>query len=408
MKKIILYFLPGLLALSGCKNEQDVQPANEKTFFHYYGSEYSNQAIMVTEVEDGYTMLGLVEIISGQSVKYRAKLIHTDVFGNIIWQNTYPNFVSDDHLPIDDSFKPSSFISAADGGYIIIGERIKDQDGATDLYLVKTNPAGETELGKNLDVKQGTVHGRAVAEKKSGNLIVLGSVTGNLPNDMFLAELNINYDTLWTRQYGSGTGAISSTVTNRLFLRNDSIITWSGSFKSHFRFLVAKENRESTESDVLLDNKSSVQTASDFIPFLDGYAYIGSTNENGTEDIFMTRVTQTGAPLVSSDPIPFDNDVPGSDVGNSISPAIETETGLICLGTVESTETRGNGKTDFYLAKMAPDGSIEWFHNYGGKDKEEGASVIATKDKSYLLFGTTYFGSLKKLMLMKVNSKGQL
>jgi hypothetical protein len=136
MRKVLPYLL-GLLAL-GCKTEMDVDIANEQTFIRYFGSESSHTAHLATETVDpitqtpsGYTLLSTVETATdnfGHFI-YQIQLIQTDLYGNQLWQKTYPEFNeyktpacadnAESCIPegLVGGYAAASFIQSSDGGY---------------------------------------------------------------------------------------------------------------------------------------------------------------------------------------------------------------------------------------------------------------------------------------------------
>ncbi len=81
---------------------------------------------------------------------------------------------------------------------------------------------------------------------------------------------------------------------------------------------------------------------------------------------------------------------PGSDVAQSIQQT--SDLGYIVVGTSSSTtgDVSGNhGGNDIWVLKIDSAGTIQWEKSYGGTADESGASVQQTKDKGYIIGGTT-------------------
>jgi hypothetical protein len=176
------------------------------------------------------------------------------------------------------------------------------------------------------------------------------------------------------------------------------------------RLVRVEENRENTIDGDQFGLPDYNESVSDITESLSGFALIGTKKSitGGDENIFVTRLRDNGEILgqkefdfTTNDPL---NEPGLNDQGNSIS--LTTDGGFILLGTVESGSV-GNGRKDYWLVKINAIGEVQWKTNYGGPDDEEGASVRQTSD-GYLIFGTTNFGNLKKLMLMKVDRNGEL
>lgn len=56
---------------------------------------------------------------------------------------------------------------------------------------------------------------------------------------------------------------------------------------------------------------------------------------------------------------------------------------------VSSTSSTVSNGTDFCLAKISPDGNLEWTNNYGGADNDNANSIIQTNEGDYVMVGNT-------------------
>ena len=83
----------------------------------------------------------------------------------------------------------------------------------------------------------------------------------------------------------------------------------------------------------------------------------------------------------------------GSDNDKASSIAQTMDGGYIVAGSSKSTggEITGNqGGFDFWVAKMAMNGQLDWEENFGGSGKDEAACVKECPDGSFVITGTTY------------------
>lgn len=440
MRKV-LPFIVGVTLLA-CKTEMDIDRANGDTFVRYFGSESSHTANLAletftpgTEESTGYTLLSTVQTPTdnfGHFI-YQVKLIHTDVYGNKLWEETYPEEFDqyekttenpDVNIPegLVGGYRAASFIQTTDGGYLIVGDSINSNE-STRLLLIKVNSTGSLELKKSFRYSNSSLsenqlagislQGKAVTEV-SGSYLVLGHIANNSANadDMYVSKLpadfsNVNSSNSWTRSYGAGNGK----VVNRLYYQNSNVL-WGGSVtinnKSDFRIIQGPENAQQTNITNSIGSPLTDEEAWDFCSTSNSYAFVGAQKSGQDNDIFFARVSDSSDPkLLDSASYTFEEGDANNlnEEGNSISPGVDG--GFAILATVESG-SKGNGGHDYYLLKVNEFGDVQWSYNFGGSGDDEGASVRATSDGGYLLFGTSSFGNLKKLALIKVDAHGKL
>lgn len=402
MKRILPYILLAIVAVR-CKTESDVEPSSG-SFIRYFGSENNLDAKLALEDENGYTLLSNLEIQDGAAFNYKIRLIHTDRNGNLQWQANYPVFSESD----TSSMKGSSFIPLANSGYLITGDRI-NADGTTDLLLLRTDLNGNmqdsvTISGTDIALPGASLHGNAVMQLEDNTgayFVALARIDNGNGKDMFVARFNAqDLSIQWKRQYGAG----SSSLINKIYTNTSKNLFWAGSVTtSGHRDVRLVEAPKDSESPIIGDpivSPTVDEIALDFCQAVGGWAITGSSNASGNEDIYLLKVSNNSEVLYQTT-IKFEGE--RNDRGNSICPGADG--GLVILGTVESESTQ----QDLYLTKRnAITGDMIWEVKYGGEDREEGASVRTTSDGSYLVFGTTYFGRARKLMLMKVKQNGQL
>lgn len=89
------------------------------------------------------------------------------------------------------------------------------------------------------------------------------------------------------------------------------------------------------------------------------------------------------------------------------SDVLQLEDGWIVAGYNGSI---GNGRFDFWLAKLDVDGNMVWQQAFGGGDHERGSCVIQTEDGGYLMTGSTYSfgGGNGDGWVVKTNENGQM
>src|SRR3990172_13299256 len=162
MKRLISLFgftFSLLLSTSAVANGPAVQW--EKTF----GGSSTDSGRSVQQTTDGGY------IIAGTSQSFGAGdpevyLVKTDPNGNSQWQKT---------LVLSDSYYDSGYSvqQTTDGGYIIAGETYSFVTGSYDVYLIKTDSAGNSQWQK-IFAQRWTDHGYSVQQTTDGGYIIAG------------------------------------------------------------------------------------------------------------------------------------------------------------------------------------------------------------------------------------------
>jgi hypothetical protein len=161
-----------------------------------YGGNSLDYANSVQQTTDGgYIVAGYTASFgAGGSDVY---LIKTNADGDSLWTRTYGGAQGD---------YASSVQQTSDSGYIIAGKTYSFGAGSGDVWLIKTNAAGDTLWTKTYG---GTENegGYSVQQTKDGGYIVAGYTNsfGAGEYDVYLIKTDAYGDTLWTKTYG-GTG----------------------------------------------------------------------------------------------------------------------------------------------------------------------------------------------------------
>lgn len=418
MKKLLII---SLIACFGCLKEKNADPGLPDTFVKYFNGGFNDTAQDIKSTEDGgYIMLATTEVrINDVTDPYfKIKLIKTDEFGNLIWQKVYPAYgqvSTGPEVGIDSvSFRGRSLAIIKDGagletGYVVVGDSIHARaNSQSHLLIMLTDINGDSVNAKTLKPNF-QVQGKGVVAKSNGNFAVLGAAENpELTKNMYLAELAPDLSLNWERTLGAGESALA----NRLFTDNQNYY-WSGTVTkqgspTYIRFLKTPGDTENTLFDFPIINPAFNQTSNDICPYGFGFAITGKTDENGDDDILYKRLAQDGTEL-SSEKYGYLNQ---SEIGLSVCQA--RDGGIILLGSVNthipdgSTTQIGRGGKDYFLIKINAFGDEEWRQVFGSKNDDIGASVLANSDGSFIIFGTTIWGGLKTLSLIKTDSKGNI
>ena len=160
-----------------------------------YGGTDDDEGYSVRQTPDGgYIIAGYTNSFGAGT--YYAYLIKTNASGDTLWTRTYGGGLS---------AEGNSVRQTSDGGYIVTGYTYLSAGTTYDLFLVKTNAAGDT-LWTRTYGGAGADYGYSVRQTTDGGYIVTGTtrLSPNFDVNVYLVRTNAFGDTLWTSKYGGG------------------------------------------------------------------------------------------------------------------------------------------------------------------------------------------------------------
>jgi hypothetical protein len=314
-------------------------------------------------------------------------------FGQITFQKTYGGTIDDVGL---------SARQTTDGGYIICGLTTSFGAGSRDVYLVKTDSIGDTLWTKTYGGTNDDV-GESVQQTADGGYIITGYTEsfGVDSIDVYLIKTNPSGDTLWTKTYG-GTGLDDGYSVQQTTDGGYVIAGATGSFgpASFSVYLIKTDiNGNSLWSKTFggtdHEHGSSIHQTTD-----GGYIITGYTSSfgAGNNDIYLIKTDTIGDTLWTKT---FGGI--SSDGGSSVQQT--TDGGYVMAG---STASFGAGSHDVYLIKTDANGDSLWTKTFGGIDYDDGYSVQQTTDGGFIIAGYTwsYGAGAGDICLIKTDSLG--
>ena len=324
--------------------------------------------------DSGYIISGYTRsygTMSGRNVW----LIKTDRYGNEQWNNTFGG--ADDE-------EGYSVRQTNDGGYIIAGYTKSFGAGGTDVFLIKTDSAGNQSwigsYGGSSDDE-----GYAVLQTADGNYIIAGETEsfGAGGKDVWLIKTNSSGNIIWQKTHGGmgsdGAWSVQQTTDGGYVLTG-----WTYSYGPGYMgnvWLVKTDSLGDQEwnnyfggTDV--DRGYSVQQTTD-----GGYIITGYTDSYGAGlyDMLLIKTDRQGAEEWMKT---FGGS--GRDYGNRVQQTADG--GYIVVGY---TLSFGAGGDDVYLVKTDMYGNEEWSNTYGGTYSDVGYCVRQTIDGGYIITGHT-------------------
>jgi hypothetical protein len=142
------------------KTDPSGNTAWNKTFG---GSDYDRGYSVRQTSDGGYVIAGITD--SYGAGYYDVWLIKTDPSGNAVWNRTFGRSDSDVGRSVDQT---------SDGGYVIAGWTASYGAGSSDVWLIKTDPSGNTAWNKTFGRSEADSFGHSVQQTSDGGYVIAG------------------------------------------------------------------------------------------------------------------------------------------------------------------------------------------------------------------------------------------
>jgi predicted secreted protein len=161
----------------------------------YGGNGTESENAMVQTSDGGYAMLGVTGSFGAGGNDFW--LVKTDAAGNMQWNKTYGGTGSDIGV---------SVFQTNDGGYAVSGLTSSFGAGSMDVWLVKTDSVGNMQWNKTYG-GTGADYGFSVVQTSDGGYAISGPTTsfGAGGQDVWLVKTDAAGNMQWNKTYG-GTG----------------------------------------------------------------------------------------------------------------------------------------------------------------------------------------------------------
>jgi hypothetical protein len=175
----------------------------DQRWIRVYGGGQNDIAYSVARNSDG----GF--IVAGETYSFGAGtpnvyVLQIDSLGDTLWTRTYGGAGEDCAF---------SARQTADSGFIICGATYSYGAGQSDVYLIKTNAAGDTQWIRTYGGAQ-QEQGNSVLQTADSGYLICGTTYsfGAGDADVWLIRTDANGDTLWTRTFGGDTADLGLSV----------------------------------------------------------------------------------------------------------------------------------------------------------------------------------------------------
>lgn len=291
----------------------------------FYGGNFDDKAFSIVITPDrGYVVAGYTTSYGGGDKD--VYLFKTDSIGNLLWTKTFGGNKLDE---------ANSMQLCSDGGFILAGTTFSYGSGLYDMYLLKTDSAGNLQWSRTYG---GTAmeEGYWVTQTDDGGYAITGRTasygTGSGNYDVYIVKTDAAGNLVWSRTVGG-----------------------SGNFEQ---------------------GKCIQQTADR------GYIITGGSDSFGIgdPDLYMIKLDVLG------------NVQWTKTYGQSGSNIYET--GIYVKQTSDkgfiATGCKTNANHSAYFFKTDSVGNLNWLRAYGGADHEYFFDLEETSDNGYFLIGATH------------------
>ncbi len=340
------------------------------------GGKYNDSGYAVQLTADGGY------IIAGYTFSYGAGwndvyIIKTDRKGNILWTKTFGGPYWDVGYSVQQT---------TDGGYIITGFKGSggvENNSSADVYLIKTDPSGNAQWEKTLGGDDYDC-GYSVLQTAEGDYIIAGYTEsfGAGSKDVYLIKTNPDGDTIWTRTLG-GNDWDEAYAVQQTSGGDYIVVGYTQSFGAGSRdvYLVKVDSDGNILWTKTLggddwDEGKSIQQIRD-----NGYIITGSTVSYGAGewDVYLIKTDSLGDTL-------WTKTFGGNKYDAGMSVQQTSDGGFIIAGI---THSYGAGEGDIYMIKTDSLGDSLWSKTLGDTGAEGVNSIQQTSGNGYIMAGFT-------------------
>lgn len=420
-----------IFLLAACTNMDNAELSERATFIKLYSGIRGIEAAAAELTDDGYIVLGNMTIARDSVITVVFK---TDKRGNRTTPIRYYQGGSGNAIKA----LPNN------QGYIIVGERIKTDPGASQTDNIDIISARMLHISNDLDSiktlyrKDETTNtiktdysGNAVTITPGNNVVVLGTYQESLSNPVrpYLQQFNASFTT--EENY------LEYTVQQRSYRNSKSIHYLNGNFVWASSIALEQQNFDFSYATIPFIQDGSVFTNNSALGITTattqslrpndiqpsklpnigdvGFGVVGTrANPNGSNaNMIYFRVSPQGEIYSSSvkyfDTLDGSVDATTSDIQDYGTALTATsDGGFVLAGHFTTNPQKGNGLNDILLVKVDLQGNMFWMKTIGGTGSETVSTICETEDGGLLICGTNTLGNVPSIFLIKTDRNGEL
>jgi uncharacterized delta-60 repeat protein len=307
------------------------------------GGSGDDQALSIIRSSDGnYVVAGWTNSFGSNYDFYVVKL---DSSGNIIWTKTIGGSGDD---------QAWSIIQSSDGGYVVAGRTNSFGAGGWDFYVVKLDSSGNVQWTKTIGGTGSQDEAWSIIQSSDGGYVVAGwsDSFGAGLRDFYVVKLDANGNVVWSKTiwgiYGDGAHSIIQSSDGGYIVAGSTETFGAGGWDIYLVKLDSSGNVQWTKTiggPAFLDDALSIIQSSD-----GGYVVAGGIQSFGAggPDMYVVKLDSVGN-------VQWTKTIGGSGWDGAFSIIQSSDGGYVVAGYTRSFGAVGE---DFYVVKLAPDGTL--------------------------------------------------
>jgi M6 family metalloprotease-like protein/uncharacterized delta-60 repeat protein len=299
--------------------------------------------------------------------------MYATLFAKAPWVKTYGG---------PDSDYASSIQQTTDGGYIVAGQTWSFGAGSSDIWVLKldadSNVLWQKTYGMGITIDEAS----SIQQTSDGGYIVAGS--SGVGWNIWILKITSDGTVQWQKTYGGSdfdkVSSIQQTRDGGYILTGPSE-SFADSYADIWVLKLDGNGNitwQKTYGGPYDEQASSIQQTTD-----GGYIVAGTTsNSDHNTDIWVLKLGSDGT-------VQWQKTYGTADVSEVAYSIQQTRDGGYIMAGWTKFFRISYYDTEFWVLKLAADGTVQWQKTYGGTGSEEAHSIQQTRDGGYIVAGWT-------------------